>query len=138
LIAKPTKNNNHYLEKSKHPQVTPLDEMFTIVESRDISHGAANRITFWIKLTKDCSQDEIRQIISSVTSNQKSFYDIIWLEIVPKTGKPRPEGFYGWRPLLCMTKWVSPALDTQWHTPFDGFGTHDEWYEGIAIKWYGN
>jgi len=37
-----------------------------------------------------------------------------------------------------MTKWVSPALDTQWHTPFDGFGTHDEWYEGIAIKWYGN
>ncbi len=107
-----------------------------IVEKRDVSHAAAGRVTYWVRIADDYSKEEIRQVITNVTSKHKSDYDIIWLKIVPPDGKPNAEGFWGWGPVICGTKWISPSLDEEWHTKHDAMGIIDEHYKGIAIAWH--
>ncbi|MFH1373148.1 MAG: hypothetical protein ABII79_05070 [bacterium] len=106
-----------------------------IIEKRDVSHGAAERITYWVRLKDDYNRDEIRKVITHITNKYKTHYDIIWLRIIPPDAKRRGEDWVGWTPEICKTKWISPSLDKQWHTTGDCMGTIDEHLGRIAIDW---
>ncbi len=130
----------HSVQTETSPAVQQTPEQAThvpdykIVEERDTSHGAANRITFWLRLENNESEDGIRMVIKDVIARHRDRYDIIWLEVVPKDGQPRGEGFYGWRPVISSAKWISPSLDEQYHTTIAGPNT-GEIIDGIVVAW---
>lgn len=108
---------------------------YRIEEEQDTSHGAANRIGFWARLVDDqITKAGIRLVVKDVVDRNRGEFDIIWVYVIPADGRPRGEGFYGWVPVICSAKWISPSLDEQYHTTSAGPNTGED-LDGIVVAW---
>ena len=131
------------LEQQKTAQKEVVDDpkeevklpAYRIEEERDTSHGAASRIGFWARLIDDqITKPGIRLVVKDVVDRNRGKYDIIWVNVIPADGRPRGEGFYGWVPVICSAKWISPSLDEQYHTTSAGPNTGED-LDGIVVTW---
>ncbi len=107
---------------------------YSIFDTYDTSHGAAARITLYIRAGGIYNKEQVFSIIREVTDKYiRKHYDIIWLEIAPPDAKSS-DWLRGLSPVACKTKWISPNLDPEWHTTGDGFRA-EETRGGIGIIW---
>jgi hypothetical protein len=123
------------LVQSCTSDVTEKAPPITVLATEDTSHAAARRITVYVKLLSECTKSEVKAAILSANEQFSDRYDIIWLELVPSSATELALPFSGWTPTICQTKWVSPELDPQWHTPLDGFSGNDSFHD-VNIQWY--
>lgn len=95
---------NYIKEKFKKENIS-FDGKYSVVDTEDISHGLAKRISVAVVLNDNFRIDQIKEIATEIIGCHKEIQDVVWVYIA-KTGDD-----YIVSNWILRGQWISPSLD---------------------------
>lgn len=112
---------NYIKEKYKHDNFN-IDGTYSIVETKDISHAGAKRISIIVVLEKPLKVEYIKQVAKSIIEKQASSKDVVWIYVAKNSND------YIMSNWVLRGQWISNKLETKYRPLPIGNSDGDGYY----------